>query len=356
LRFNKDAARRIHESKWHPLERIEPTEDGGCLWSAEVAEWREMLPWVRGWGADCEVLEPENLRKSLMREAQELAELYKVVEMKKQFIAHLRKKDKEPQYLSEHLNEVSELAGQFASKIGLEKTGRLLGILHDLGKASEKFQRYILSGEGKINPDAEEYIDPIANKGKIDHTTSGAQVIYEKLWNKGSEYRIVAQGLALCIASHHSGLIDCLSPDGENNFQRRIEGTEERTRKSEATKNTREIIESIDDVLLKEIQQEIIEKINSLKEDNDSGQTKAFKDGLFLRFLLSCLLDADRLNTADFESPENNLVRNYGKYRSWEILLERFNIKLNEFSENQGKSDVDKLRDQISQACFDFAS
>lgn len=80
LRFNKDAARRIHESKWHPLERIEPTEDGGCLWSAEVAEWREMLPWVRGWGADCEVLEPENLRKSLMREAQELAELYKLTE------------------------------------------------------------------------------------------------------------------------------------------------------------------------------------------------------------------------------------------------------------------------------------
>jgi len=80
LRFNKGAAQRINESKWHPLENIEPTEDGGCIWSADVAEWREMFPWVRGWGADCEVLEPDGLKNNLKLEVQKLAQLYNIMD------------------------------------------------------------------------------------------------------------------------------------------------------------------------------------------------------------------------------------------------------------------------------------
>ena len=80
LRFNRDATKRVKESIWHPLEKVEDAEDGGCIWSADVAEWREMLPWIRGWGADVEVLEPKGLRDSLTRETQELAELYKLTE------------------------------------------------------------------------------------------------------------------------------------------------------------------------------------------------------------------------------------------------------------------------------------
>jgi CRISPR-associated endonuclease/helicase Cas3 len=41
-----------------------------------VAEPQEMLPWIRGWGADVEVLEPEELRETLMGEAKVMAELY----------------------------------------------------------------------------------------------------------------------------------------------------------------------------------------------------------------------------------------------------------------------------------------
>lgn len=74
-----EAARRVQESVWHPLERVTRTEDGGCLWEAPIAEWREMVPWVRGWGADCEVVELEELREALTREALRLARLYQVV-------------------------------------------------------------------------------------------------------------------------------------------------------------------------------------------------------------------------------------------------------------------------------------
>src|SRR3989304_610994 len=78
LRFSPDVTRRVKESIWHPLEKVEDTEDGGCIWSADVAEWREMLPWVRGWGADVEVLEPEGLKEELKQTARDLAIQYQV--------------------------------------------------------------------------------------------------------------------------------------------------------------------------------------------------------------------------------------------------------------------------------------
>ena len=76
LRFNSTVTKRVKESIWHPLEKVEDTEDGGCIWSAEVAEWHEMLPWVRGWGAEMEVLEPKELRETMMGEAKAMAEKY----------------------------------------------------------------------------------------------------------------------------------------------------------------------------------------------------------------------------------------------------------------------------------------
>jgi CRISPR-associated endonuclease/helicase Cas3 len=35
-----------------------------------------MLPWIRGWGADVEVVEPENVRLALIEEVKKLAERY----------------------------------------------------------------------------------------------------------------------------------------------------------------------------------------------------------------------------------------------------------------------------------------
>ncbi len=70
------AAQRLRESVWHPLQTIEETTDGGCLWSCPVDEWREMLPWVRGWGADVTVLAPEEMRREMIGEARRLAERY----------------------------------------------------------------------------------------------------------------------------------------------------------------------------------------------------------------------------------------------------------------------------------------
>lgn len=76
LRFSPRAAARVRESRWHPSEQVEPQPDGSLLWRARVAEPREMLPWIRGWGADVEVLGPAAVRESMMGEARAMAEQY----------------------------------------------------------------------------------------------------------------------------------------------------------------------------------------------------------------------------------------------------------------------------------------
>ena len=70
------ATRRLKESLWHPTQKITELEDGGCVWEARIAEWQEMLPWIRGWGADVEVVEPVELRETMMGEARAIAEIY----------------------------------------------------------------------------------------------------------------------------------------------------------------------------------------------------------------------------------------------------------------------------------------
>jgi CRISPR-associated endonuclease/helicase Cas3 len=278
--------------------------------------------------------------------------------MKKELIAHLRKKDKEPQYLSVHLNEVSQLAGQFANKIGLRESGELLGLLHDLGKASKEFQDYIKSATGLIDPDSDDYVDAKAKKGKVDHSSAGAQVIYNHLWDKGAEARLASQVLSLAIASHHSGLIDCLLPSGENNFNRRMKKEEESSHFQEAFNNLgQQEKDKFGALLANEILiNGLIEKFKLLKEENESPETLSFKHGLLIRFLLSCLLDADRLNTADFEFPGNARLRNNNVYPSWDTLIERLNAKIDEFENKPNKNTVDEIRSRVSQSCLEFSS
>jgi CRISPR-associated endonuclease/helicase Cas3 len=46
------------------------------VWTAEIDEVKEMLPWIRGWGADCEVLEPAELREKVKGELRRQAGMY----------------------------------------------------------------------------------------------------------------------------------------------------------------------------------------------------------------------------------------------------------------------------------------
>jgi len=276
-----------------------------------------------------------------------------------EFIAHIRKEDNEKQKLIDHLIQVGEKCSELVAKISLPKEiGKILGLLHDFGKASKDYQDYLKTNEGLINPDEDNYSK--AKRGDVDHSSAGAQLIYEKLANRGQEGKILAQFLALAIASHHSGLIDCLKPDGFNEFERRIKKNDSDTHLKEARSNLQSVEVQLDKILAQPIEKQFFKKLMSM-EDAEKDVTLAFKHGLLARFLLSCVLEADRLNTADFENPNNEAIRNYGKYVPWDVLIERLEAKYAEYAQKTAQMEpgraleVNQLRAQVAQACLDAA-
>jgi CRISPR-associated endonuclease/helicase Cas3 len=129
------------------------------------------------------------------------------------FLAHLEP-DGRSHLLRDHLLSVSEAAGRMSGKIGIGAAGAAIGLLHDLGKYSGDFQRYLRG----MQPDQDtEQQEP--KRGMIDHSTAGAQTIWRSLKRLGIQEGIVGEMLALCVASHHSGLIDCIAPSGSITFR-----------------------------------------------------------------------------------------------------------------------------------------
>ena len=323
LRFNRDATKRVKESIWHPLEKVEDTEDGGCIWSADVAEWREMLPWVRGWGADVEVLEPKELRDSLTREVQELAELYKVMEMKAQqmiYYAHSRKgEDKSKwQLLKDHLSNTAELAGNFGSDAGISELARMAALLHDLGKYSKAFQKR-LEGTGR----------------KVDHATAGARTVME-IFNRTDIEKWLATMLAYCIAGHHTGLLDygsSIDVAGDGTLLARLDSAKKKLEDFSAYKT------EIDPASL-------ILKPRKVKTSNE-----AFSMSFITRMIYSALVDADFQETETFmqqgEKPR-------GGHASIEELCNTFNTAMQKFDNPQ--DDLNKKRTETLKACKDKAN
>lgn len=76
LRFSPRVVRRVKESVWHYSQRLEDLPDGSCLFTVQVGSTLEMKPWIRQWGADVEVVTPEQLRTELVDEVRTMAQLY----------------------------------------------------------------------------------------------------------------------------------------------------------------------------------------------------------------------------------------------------------------------------------------
>jgi predicted DNA-binding transcriptional regulator YafY len=78
LRFHPDVARRVRETNWrtaYPPED-DPEMHGYVRVTFDVADTTDLKPWIRTWGANCEVLEPASLRAEMTGEARALAYLY----------------------------------------------------------------------------------------------------------------------------------------------------------------------------------------------------------------------------------------------------------------------------------------
>lgn len=282
------------------------------------------------------------------------------MEVVPQHVAHYRAADGSWQPLSTHLLGTAKWTRHFAEKIGLGLLGELIGLLHDLGKYSQEFQNYLRSAIGSLNPDLdEEWVDAGKLKGKVDHSTAGAQLVWEALGEQhGRLATIVGQLAALCIASHHSGLIDCITTKGEDNFARRMAKEDAKTHLKEVRRRAdanvlercRQLLD--DPQLLVEVDR-MWKSIEERHENDTAGAPRLQQFGLLARMVFSCLIAGDRIDTADFEKPGEACFRPSGTYTNWEVLINRLERHLAAFP---SRYPIDELRRAISLDCLKYAS
>lgn len=76
VRFSADAAPGVLERRWHPDQRAEPQKDGSVVLRFPAPSLFEIRRWVLQWGADAEVLAPDELRRAVAAEARRLVRRY----------------------------------------------------------------------------------------------------------------------------------------------------------------------------------------------------------------------------------------------------------------------------------------
>lgn len=193
------------------------------------------------------------------------------------FIAHKRE-DGAEQSVFEHLKGTAGLAREFGEAFGAGELAEQAGLYHDVGKYSEEFQAYI---RGKF-------------AGRVDHSTAGAQLLYEKSSANGL--------LGICVAGHHTGLLD-FGEEGDWKDQPTFEARMKRHVPDYQTYRNELLPPKADPVIPPRL---------DFAED--------FEIVAFCRMLFSCLVDADFLDTERFMQQE-------GRAHDWDdisVLAERF--------------------------------
>lgn len=265
------------------------------------------------------------------------------------FIAHVRGADGLIQTVETHLHETASLCSSFSATIGLPLCGRLLGLLHDIGKHSSEFQGYIRDITGMNGEEAR--IAAEKRQGTIDHATSGAQLV----WEANSASRIstaLAQILSVVIMSHHnrSGMADFVDLSGRSPFLNRLGKADEKTHKREAIEKTSpsvlsEINRVLDGSALVDEFKSTIGRITGVTTDLVPRQNTF---ALLTRFLFSCLLDADRISTSDFENPKDASFRMTGGAPDWNSILAAFEAHIGGLKKD---SEINRIRARISDEC-----
>jgi len=326
LRFNKRVAKRVQETQWHYTQVTERQPDGSLVWRARVVEWREMLPWIRGWGADVEVVGPEGLREALKREVRSLAKLYAIAgpeKVAKQYYAHSKNSvdESEWQRLKDHLIETGDLASALGQDAGVSELARVAGILHDIGKYSRAFQNR-LRGSNR----------------RVDHATAGAREIVELF--PDPPHSVYVELLSYCIAGHHTGL-----PDHGSKGDVGTEGTLLARREKAKLEDYNAYKMEIDTSLLQFQPRQI--KTARLKDGKRELSYPGFSASFLTRMVFSTLVDADWLETErymqDKEKPR-------GQYASIQALAQQFNGYLRRFESPQ--TEINRRRTETLKACL----
>lgn len=229
--------------------------------------------------------------------------------MQVEFYAHSTKDESKVdwQTLRGHLGSVGTMAAERARWFAGEGIAFVSGLLHDLGKYTEGFQKRL---EGEVP--------------KVDHATWGAVVATQR-------FKQIGTLMAYTIAGHHAGLAN---------------GTQGERRSSLRDRLSKDYLGKLPP-LLPDWEREIVlpEKIGLPQGFKPSMQRGAFQLSLLTRMIFSCLVDADFVDTDNFyRSIEGDPPRDENAGPTLSALREKLNAHLARFPKEGG---INPLRGNI---------
>lgn len=246
----------------------------------------------------------------------------------KALIAHIKKDENEnlaPFHpLIEHLENSAALCAGFSKVFGLEKLGKLLGLTHDIGKASEAFQNRVRTIGG-----LDTHLEGKTSQ-HVDHSTAAAKYLVKKY---GDAAGLI---LAYIVAGHHSGL-----PDGKGESDSVL---------------ARRLRKEVNDfsIILHWLEKQIPEKLHP--QDFTPSKFNAnyqYEMHFLIRMLYSALTDADFLDTESYMDPEKASERKISFPKIVKIRNHFFHHL--EILKSKEQTEINRKRNQILQWCISAA-
>lgn len=236
LQFNAYVIPYVKESIWHPEQTIQDLPDGGCIWQAEIAEWKEMLPWVRGWGSDVQVLQPEEMKDEVIDHIKRSSKRYKLSQETTDSEARLLqlwgKTTKNPDVYHPalyHMLDVAHVAQQLLSSRATPRWRQVLArtmntdpnslhewlpwfiALHDIGKISVPFQAQNAAQKERLAKEKFDFGRYGVDHKKLHHTIMGRMVL--KKWTTTFLPRRWRNVFLEMVSGHHGKYQQDETPD-----------------------------------------------------------------------------------------------------------------------------------------------
>ncbi len=202
-----------------------------------------------------------------------------------EYIGHTSE-DGRKQSLAQHLIGVSKLCRN-NSVDSLKDCAELCGLMHDIGKYTEEFQRRIRG-------------DSI----KVGHALCGAQEIYK---NSKASYSYMIE---YCIAGHHTGL-----PDGGT----AADNPDTSTLYAVLKRETGNYSAYSNEINIKFPKDNFREFMKECRTKEEIIELYSF----FTRYLFSCLTDADFIDTEQFVSPETERSITGNFQQAYELVCKK---------------------------------
>ncbi|UTR16909.1 CRISPR-associated helicase Cas3' [Salipaludibacillus sp. LMS25] len=257
------------------------------------------------------------------------------------YMAHVRESDKKVQTLKEHLLEAKQLAECLGAKLGLKHVAGLAGLLHDLGKYSDRFQTYLY--QAVWEPEKTTF-----KRGDVDHATAGGRLLFENYHTKAHtpHEKLLAEIIGNAIISHHANLYDFISPKCESDFLRRVQ--EKELPEYDLAKKRF----FADTMTEEEFRQYVTAAVSELTQFMTLDPTQTF---FLTKYIFSCLIDADRTNTRMFEEQveEEEAFEHHRLFKRYHHQLLNHLATLQNSSKAQEPINV--LRSKMSEQCESFA-